>query len=157
MALGWWTGEMGGLMAGSPLGGRLMSFATRCVRRWLVRRCAGVWRSSLRTISRPTRLRGPCSCAACSPNSPVSCIWSIRLPMTQMPIASSGSGASLAASSRIIIIAKTLSRYLLMPKHTLRCSLRLLMTCFVTSAVLLLLTTVLLDYKHLPLDQPGSI
>jgi len=41
MALGWWTGEMGGLMAGSPPDGRLMSFATKCVRRWLVRASRG--------------------------------------------------------------------------------------------------------------------
>src|SRR6266700_3045257 len=32
---------MGGLMAGSPPDGRLMSFATKCVRRWLVRASRG--------------------------------------------------------------------------------------------------------------------
>jgi len=36
--LGWWTGAMGGLMAGLRQDEQLMSFATRCVRRWRVRR-----------------------------------------------------------------------------------------------------------------------
>ena len=37
MALGWWTGATGGLMAGSHLDGLLMSFATRCAQQWRVR------------------------------------------------------------------------------------------------------------------------
>ena len=39
--LGWWTGAMGGLMAGLRQDEQLMSFATRCVRRWPVRASRG--------------------------------------------------------------------------------------------------------------------
>jgi len=42
--LDWWTGEMASLTAGLRRDAQLMSFATRCVRRWLVRRRVGAWR-----------------------------------------------------------------------------------------------------------------
>jgi hypothetical protein len=37
MALDWWTGVMGGLMAGSPQDELLMSFVNRCAQQWRVR------------------------------------------------------------------------------------------------------------------------
>jgi DDE superfamily endonuclease len=83
-------------------------------------------------------------------NSPISCLWSTRPPTTRMPIASSGSGASHAVSSHIIIIGATLRRGFLMPEHTLRRSRAPLTFCFVISAVLLRLTSDLIDPKHMP-------
>jgi hypothetical protein len=64
MALGCSTGETAGLTGGLPPDGRLMFFASRCVPQWLVRPHGGVWPSSLRTTSRPTRRRGLCLCAS---------------------------------------------------------------------------------------------
>src|ERR1700693_5840936 len=77
--------------------------------------------------------------------------------MTPMPIASSGSGASPAASSPIIISAKTLSRCSLMPESTSRRLLGPLMICFVISVVLLRLTKLLPSYRLVPHDQLAAL
>ena len=77
-------------------------------------------------------------------------------PSPPLP-ASSGSGASHAASSRIIITGATLSRCWQMPERTSRRSPIPLMTCFVILAVLLRLTSVLPSHRSMPHNQLGSI